>query len=291
MPARQRLEEVAARLSEVSRRSRYDPYTIFDWPAVLPPDQYWISPELMTISGTPLWDELSDEQRIRLSHHEAVSFFSLNVHLISELIGEVVSRIYKTGYPGLSEFFHDFIAEENVHSWFFATFCLRYGGKVYPSRKVILGTLPESSLLRDIAVFGRILIAEELCDFFNASMAGDGRLPAICQQINRVHHEDESRHIAFGRQMLRALRDEAAEQLPPGQLAGAGQYLARYMSLCLRSFYNPGVYRDAGLADPGRIRSELVASPQRAAQHRQALGRTVAFLERIQMLDGSEVRW
>jgi P-aminobenzoate N-oxygenase AurF len=288
---RRRLADVATRLSAISRENRYDVYTVFDWPAALDTDQYWISPQLMTCYGTAQWDHLTEQQRVVLSHYEAVGFFSLNVHLIRELIGAVVDRIYTSRYPELSEFFHDFIAEENVHAWFFATFCRRYGGKVYPPKHVDLGAPADQDVLRDIEVFGRILIAEELCDFFNTTMAHDERLPQICRDINRVHHEDEARHIAFGRQIMRALRDEVAEHAGPERLAEVGQYLGRYIGLCLRTFYNREIYADAGLADPGRIRSQLVTDPSRIAAHRMAAGRTVAFLERTGVLSDDDVHW
>ena len=60
--------------------------------------------------------------------------------------------------------------------WFFATFCLRYGGKVYPSGKVFAPASAEENVLRDVMVFGRILIAEELCDAFNMRMSNDTRV-------------------------------------------------------------------------------------------------------------------
>lgn len=292
MRGSQRLEEVASRLSQISREARYDPYQVFDWPESIPGDQFWLSPELMTCYGTDAWAELSPEARLRLSHCEAVSFFSLNVHLIRELIGAVAERIYTSRYPALSEFFHDFIAEENVHAWFFATFCQRYGGKIYPAK--LVSAPPASSQpapIRDLAVFGRILIAEELCDYFNTAMASDVRLPAICQQINRVHHQDESRHIAFGRQIMRALSEEALDQSPEDQVREVGHYLARYVTTCIRSFYSLAMYADAGLEDPGGLRRRLLGSQQRSEAHQRMMGRTVDFLGRIGVVDTAAVQW
>lgn len=286
-----RLQVIAQRLSAISRENRYDVHSLFDWPESLSPDDYWISPELITAYGTDVWDELDEPARIELSHAEAVSFFSLNVHLIRELIGGVADRIYTTRMPGLSEFFHDFIAEENDHAWFFAGFCTRYGGKIYQSRAVSVGAGPGDDVMQDIGVFGRILIAEEMCDYFNAAMAEDDRLPGICRQINRVHHQDEARHIAFGRQMMRVLGERAAAELSEDDRSAIRTYLARYISVCLRSFYNREAYADAGLAEPGAIRSRLIADPARAAYHRKALERTVAFLEPIGMIDSALVRW
>jgi P-aminobenzoate N-oxygenase AurF len=290
-PGWQRLQDVAARLSKVSREQRYDVYELFDWPSQIPADQYWMSPELTTCYGTQLWDGLSEQHRIRLSHHEAVNFFSVNIHLIRDLIGEVADRIYATRYPGLSEFFHDFLHEENEHMWFFAQFCELYGGKIYPAKPGVGGQASGNEIIRDLAVFGRILIAEELCDVFNAKMAGDTRLPPIARQINSVHHNDESRHIAFGRQMMRALSEEAAAHSSPDEIREVGHYLGRYVKVCLLSFYNPAVYRDAGLPEARWVRSRLLADPARHDAHRQIMGRTVAFLEQARVLEPAMVQW
>jgi hypothetical protein len=263
---------------------------LFDWPGSLPADAYWMSPELTTCYGTELWAELDEQTRVTLSQYEAVNFFSLNIHLIRDLIGEVADRIYATRYPGLSEFFHDFIHEENEHMWFFAKFCQLYGGKVYPAKKWTAAATG-SDVIRDVMVFGRILIAEELCDVFNARMADDMRLPPIARQINAVHHGDESRHIAFGRQMMRTLHEDAVASCAPEELRAAGEYLAHYVSVCLLSFYNPAMYRDAGLSDPRSVRPRLLADPARHAIHRQTMERTVTFLDRTGVFDAAMVKW
>jgi P-aminobenzoate N-oxygenase AurF len=277
----QRLQEVAAKLSVISRMNSYDPYELFDWPDSLPVTDYWMAPELMTCYRTQAWGQFTEEQRLTLSHWEAVNFFSLNVHLIRELIGEVADRIYETRFPGLSDFFHDFISEENKHMCFFATFCLRYGGKVYPSGKMFSAASAEEDVLRDLMVFGRILIAEELCDAFNIKMADDRRLPALVQQMNRVHHHDEARHIAFGRQMMRALSERAASTAGEDGLRVAGDYLARYMSVCLQSFYSPAMYADAGIEGGRRLRARLLDDPARQQTHRALMSKTTTFLERL----------
>ena len=285
----QRLQEVAARLHTISRENTYDAYNLFEWPDSLPVDNYWMAPELMTCYGTTIWDEFTEEQKVVLSHWESVNFFSLNVHLIRELIGDVADRIYQTRFPGLSEFFHDFLNEENKHMWFFATFCLRYGGKVYPSGKAFSPASAPEDVLRDLMVFGRILIAEELCDTFNVRMSDDARLPEVVQQINRVHHRDEARHIAFGRQMMRTLCDRAVSITGDAGLRSAGDYLSRYVSVCLRSFYNPAMYEDAGLNGGRRIRARLLDDPAREHIHRELMSRTTVFLERIGLVAAAPV--
>ncbi|MDF3290288.1 diiron oxygenase [Streptomyces silvisoli] len=285
------VEAVAGRLSTLARQQRYNVHEEFRWPQSLPSDAYWMSPELTTCYGTSVWDRLSEPERLRLSQAEAVNFFSLNVHLIRGLIGEVADRIYTTRYPGLSEFFHDFIHEENEHMWFFARFCELYGGKVYPTRAVSSHASAGHEAIQDVVVFGRILIAEELCDVFNARMATDDRLPEIARRINAVHHQDESRHIAFGRQMMTALLQEAREQAAPSELEAAGAYLFRYISACVRSFYNPSAYADAGLPTPLELRGEVLNHPYRSTFHREILGRTCKFLARIGLPGEEALVW
>jgi hypothetical protein len=279
--ATQRLQEVATRLSVISRQDTYDPYLLFEWSDSLPVTDYWMAPELMSPYGTSVWDEFTEEQKLTLSHWEAVNFFSLNVHLIRELIGEVADRIYATRFPGLADFFHDFISEENKHMWFFATFCLKYGGKVYPSGKTFPAGSADEEVLRDLMVFGRIMIAEELSDAFNIKMAEDTRLPALVQRINGVHHHDEARHIAFGRQMMRALAERAAATAGEDGLRVVGDYLARYEQVVLHGFYNPATYADAGIEGGRRLRARLLEDPAREQIHRDWMSKTTTFLERL----------
>ena len=118
------------RLEAMAESDYYNPYAIFDWPESIPQDQPWMSENLVTAAGTEYWDSFTREQQLALTRCEAVNFFSLNVHGIRELLGEVVMRIHSKPYAGASEFLHHFIGEENEHMWFFAQFCLRYGGKL-----------------------------------------------------------------------------------------------------------------------------------------------------------------
>jgi hypothetical protein len=73
-------EEAIRRLCEASRRKTIDPYAALDWPARLEPGQWFMSPELVSLHGTPFWEVLGERARQDLSFLEAVNFFSLNVH-------------------------------------------------------------------------------------------------------------------------------------------------------------------------------------------------------------------
>jgi hypothetical protein len=115
------------KLTTSSIKNHYNVYQRFKWPDSLPADTLWMSPELLSVYGTPVMEQLDEPTLKRLTKWESINFYSLNVHGIRELIIEVTRRIHAAGYEVPSEFFHRFIGEENDHMWFFAQFCLRYG--------------------------------------------------------------------------------------------------------------------------------------------------------------------
>lgn len=269
------------RLEVMAESDYYNPYTVFDWPDALERDRPWMSEDLVSLAGTERWDALPREQQLSVTHHEAGHFFSLNVHGIRELLGDVVLRIHTRTYADASEFLHHFIGEENEHMWFFATFCRRYLGKVYPAAPQVGVNRIEgvSETARELVVFARILIFEEIVDHFNARMATDQALPRLAREINRVHHQDESRHVAFGRRLFTQLLDQVAQNSPE-DIPALARYLEKYLEYSVRSLYNPAVYRDAGLSGPLELRRHLLQHPARHAAHDRILHRTRRFLAR-----------
>ena len=267
------------RLEQLAESGYYNPYTMFDWPEAIEPDKPWMSESLTTLAGTPMWDELTREQQIALTKYEAINFFSLNIHGIRELLSEVVLRIHERTYANVSEFLHHFIGEENEHMWFFAQFCLRYGGKLYPAQPSLQADSVAhlSPVAREMIIFARILIFEEIVDYYNSHMATDQALPEIAREINRIHHQDESRHVAFGRMVFTNLLGQVAKR-DPDELPAVAEYLENYLQYSIGTLYNPAAYRDAGIPDALALRRRALEHPARVAAHDQVLKRTRNFL-------------
>jgi hypothetical protein len=283
-----RLLEILERLSTMSIEDYYNPYQLFEWPDTLPEKMWWMSPELTTTFGTDVAEELSEEQLFALSKFESVNFYSLNVHGIRELLIEVTKRIHTDEFATPSEFFHHFIGEENEHMWFFAEFCQRYGRKIYKQPHGGAETIPPGNA-GSLLVFARILIFEELVDHFNLRMASDERLNDTIRQINRIHHQDESRHIAFGRELVRVLFESFRGQATPDELDQVSTYVKRYMTYSFESLFNPQVYRDAGLAKPLDIRRRLLDGPRRPEFEAQVFRKTLPYLTKLGLVS-DEVR-
>lgn len=291
-PTATRPKEVSAtlqRICDLSEETYYNPYKLFEWPDSLPEEQWWMSQELVSTAGTRFEKELTEAQQMALSKWESVHFYSLNVHGIRELLLEVVSRVQMPEYDQESEFFHHFIGEENDHMWFFATFCHKYGGKIYPSKKLPFSIGETSSNVETFLVFSRILIFEEIVDYFNIRMGRDESLHPIIRQVNQIHHQDESRHIAFGREIVRQLFEHMTEEESEEAVASAKEYVRRFLVASVESLYSPTVYRDAGLPEPYKMRNELLADPARRKYNRKIIKRTQDYFVKIGVLEDGDI--
>jgi hypothetical protein len=267
--------------------NHYNVYTRFEWPDTLPDDAQWMSPELMSIHGTDYETQLDEPTRRRLGKWESINFYSLNIHGIRELIMEVTRRIHMPGYEESSEFFHRFIGEENDHMWFFAQFCTRYGPKIYPDVSLKLDNTG-NGLAEDFLIFARIVIFEEIVDYFNMKMGKDQRLDPHIQKINWVHHEDESRHIAGGRHIVKRLHEQLRQTAPPELLTTLDTYVKRYITTSLASLYNPRAYTDTGLPQPHAMRRELLEHPARRQRHHEFVKRIVDYMVSSHILTPGE---
>lgn len=272
----EKFAQVLRKLVDIAAEEHYNPYKEFEWEDSINEDQMWMSTHLLSIYNTPYMKQFSKEQLMRLSKWESVNFYSLNVHGIRELIIEVVKRIHTEGFELPSEFFHHFVGEENEHMWFFSKFCLKYGKKLYVDKKTKIEDSGNKEF-EDFLVFARILIFEEIVDYYNITMGGDDTLHPLIRKINKVHHLDESRHIAFGREIVKLLHNNLKETKSTEDLQHLEKYIKRYMLASIYSLYNPTVYQDAGIEDPYKMRNVLIDLPERKQIHRNILNRTTSF--------------
>lgn len=247
--------ELAPRLSDASIRKAWDVYSAFDWPESLDPAAHWyMSPELISIYGTPVWDELDESARKRLSFYEIVNFFSFVLYGERPLVSGLMNRMYRKNTLGaVTDYLHHFVDEENKHMIMFGTFCNRYAGRVYPEKKIVL---PREYARgeEDIAFYCKVLIVEELGDYYNLKMMSDKTIHPLVARINKIHHVDEARHLSFGREYLRELVAEYRPGWSDEELASFRKWLVEYLASSWGDFYNPAVYKDAGLVDGYGIR-------------------------------------
>jgi para-aminobenzoate N-oxygenase AurF len=276
--------ELALRLSEQSRTQFWNVYEAFDWPERLSGERYAMSPELLSIHGTELWDELDEASRIRLSLYETANFFSLTLQGERPLVAGLSDRLYSSRVaPEHTEYMHHFIDEENKHMIMFGIFLRRYIGKVYPEKKM---ALPREYVKGEdeVAFFCKVMVVEELGDYYNIKMMQDETIEPIVRELNWVHHRDESRHLAFGRRLLAELCQKWVPTWSDETRCDFEYWLRRYLEGSWGDFYNPTMYKDAGLGNGHAIRKMALAHPATAAHRARAQKKLVNTFARFQLL-------
>jgi hypothetical protein len=282
------LERVLNILVEKTVEDPYEPLKELQWPDSLPKGYYWMSPELMSIHGTDYEHTLTEAQKIELSRWEFVNFCSLNVTGIRELLVEMTGRLHTPGFELLSEYLHYLIAEENEHMWYFSKFCLQYANKIYPDRALAMSGFEEEDIA-NLMIFSRILIFEEIVDFYNRKMGKDKALPDFVRKINWLHHLDEGRHIKYGRLYIEIFYQQLREKYSDQKLREIEQAIKGFMQISVQKLYRREMYVDAGLDEPGKMRKALLKHPEREAFNRSLLAGTVKFFVKIGLFSSADI--
>jgi hypothetical protein len=269
--------ELATRLTRASRKKVWDVHSAFTWPETLAQDAWYMPPELISIYGTAAYDALDETQRRKLSLYELGNFFSLVLQGERPLVQGLVHRLYsKSNTREITEYLHHFVDEENKHMVMFGEFCHRYIGKVYPEKKI---SLPREYAKgeEEVAFFCKVMVVEELGDYYNLEIGRDERCDPLVRELNKVHHVDEARHLAFGRLYLTELFERYRAGWTDEQLAGFRSWLVEYLRASWGDYYNPTMYRDAGLADGYELRQMALSHPAAAAHRQRASAKIVTY--------------
>ncbi|GAB4568440.1 MAG: diiron oxygenase [Rhizobacter sp.] len=276
--------DLATRLTKASRKKTWDVYNTFNWPDALEEGVWYMPPELISIYGTPAYEALTEEQQKKLSLYELGNFFSLVLQGERPLVAGLVDRLYAKGNSvSVNEYLHHFVDEENKHMVMFGEFCNRYIGKVYPEKKI---SLPKAYAKgeEEVAFYCKVMVVEELGDYYNLAIEKDERVDALVREVNKVHHIDEARHLAFGRVQLAELFAKYSPEWSAETLAGFREWLVAYLRASWGDYYNPAMYRDAGLADSYELRQMAMAHPVCAEQRKRASAKVVSYFIKTGLL-------
>lgn len=271
---------IVDRLCALSRERSVPLGSAVDWPAERDRDAWYTSPELLSLHGTNAGSGLTSEQQRDLAFHEAVNFYSLNIFGERYLLEGLASRLHKREHAHVSEYLQHFLDEENKHLYYFATFCRRYANKIYPHAFV---EFPREYARgeADFLFFAKVLCFEEIVDHYNRKMSVDDRLAHVAREINRLHHLDETRHLAFGRTLVSALFARHAERWSAEVRTRIDETMRAFIGAVWRQYYNPEVYRDAELPEPYAL-AEAAFDDDAARAHRaQVMSKCLVFLHEV----------
>jgi len=258
---------MARKLINGSEKKKYDPFNRVNYQETLSGDRWQFPEEFLSLYNSPIYGDLSDEQKWRLSLLEAVNFFSVNIHGEQALVSAMEPRLYRDKRAGedpiSSQYMQRFIHEENSHTYMLAEYCLRYNGSVFPDRSYAVENPHFSPEVDDILYWGRIYTLESYLGFINQTAFNDPELDTTAHQVHKYHFIDEVRHKAWDKVMIEENLRRAKLKNLSSELQAVKKLLATYQEYIYQSSCNPAVYRALGLENGLQLRTEAIACKQR----------------------------
>ena len=258
--------DLAERLLKSAATLSYDPDAEIDWDAPLPEDGYGIPAEWSTLYGTPLWDEMTEAQRITLTRHEAASMLCTGIWF-EMILQQMILRDQYVKDPATPEFRFALteIADECRHSLMFARTIEKLGAPAYFPKPVAVQLARYfKTTSKGEAAYGAGLVAEEVLDVLQRDMMRDPNVLEICRTTARIHVTEESRHMKFARAEVR----EHLKNASAFRRRRHAALIAMVAYVIVTNLVNEGVYAAAGLDTQRAVESA------RNNQHRASLMRT-----------------
>ena len=251
-------DTASPRLLRSSARMSYDPEVDLDWDAPLADGLWFMQPERLSLYGTPIWDRLTEEQRIELSRHEVASIASVGLWFELILMQMMARELYDADHT--SDRTHYALTEmgdECRHSIMFGRAIARCGAPAYgPTAHVHRLGRGFKAVASGVSAYASILVAEEILDRWQRELMKDERVQPLIRMVSRVHVLEEARHMAFAREEV----ERAVPRLSKAGLALHRTLTAQTGFMVARTLVNPKVYAALGL-DPREARRQALGNP------------------------------
>lgn len=275
-------EEFSERLLKGSVKKSYEPVVDIDWDAPLDPDKFFLPPRLVSLYGTPIWDEMTREQQIELSRQELVNTLSAGIWFENMLNQSLLRTILHEDPTSRSTHYKlTELGDETRHMVMFGKAIERIGAKpIQPKRfhRWIINLLP-LAFQRGSMLWVAALIGEEIFDSLQRQMMDDAELQPIIQRLMRIHVTEEARHIQFARDGAR----KRVAEMPRmnrwfmANINGLGGYFFNYL------FSNRVQYARAGL-DVQRARQAARTSAHRREVQVAGFAPLATFLTEVGLM-------
>jgi hypothetical protein len=282
-------EATAQRLLRSSLEHSYEPNLDIDWDAPLVEGLYGMPAHRVSLYGTDMWDQLTEEQRITLSIHEVCSIARVGlwfeIILMQMLLRYAYDRDPRSQHIqyALTE-----VADECRHSVMFARMTERYGVPDYAPRwHAHLGGRIFKTVAAGPAMFAGTLVAEEITDQLQREGMKDDTVQPLTRMVSKIHVTEEARHVRYA-------REELARIMPKTNAVQRelGRWLTALAAHRIATNLNhPDVYKSFG-RDQKKARKVARANPHHQETVRWTARKLIPFLREQGMIGGpSEVLW
>ncbi|VEG58657.1 P-aminobenzoate N-oxygenase AurF [Mycolicibacterium aurum] len=270
-------DDISLRLLKGSAKKSYEPVVDLDWDAPLADDKHFLPPQMSSLYGTPMWEQMSAQQRIDLSRHEFANYLSMGIWF-ENMLNQSLLRGMMHSSPTSNDTFYELteLGDEARHMLMFGKAIQRAGVEPFwptglDARRV--NAMP--FIFRGPMLWIAALVGEEIFDALQRRILDDGDdVQPLVQRVMRIHVTEEARHIQFARDGIR--RDiPALSRRTRWLLANLHGLGAR---LYFQNFTRRGLYHRVGL-DSAEAQRQARANPNFHAVQREGFASLAAFLD------------
>jgi len=271
----------ARRLLRTAERHTLYPDVEIDWDAPVPADAWCVPEHRSSLYGTPLWEQMTAQQRRTLTRHEVASIAGLGIWFETILMQMLLRHLYlQSSTDAHARFTLTEIADECRHSLMFGGMIQTLGCPEYGPGRLLhrLGRVFKT-VSNPTVTFAGTLYVEEILDAFQREAMQDGSVTPLVRQVSRLHVIEEARHIAFARQ--EAIREYA-------RLGAAARLVSRLVLVGVAygatvRLIHPRCYAAAGV-DPQQAWQQARANPYWQRTKQDAAARVLDFYEQQGMV-------
>ena len=274
-------ERTAARLLASSEKLSYDPTVDVDWDQPWVDGLYFTSPESSSLYGTPMWERMSEQQRIDLTRHEVAAVASAGIWF-ETILSRMILKYAQRKDPRTQHVRYALteVGDECRHSVMFSRLLDYLDAPYYAPHPLNerLGELFTVALADEAVAFAGTLYVEEILDILQRRAMDDERVQPVCRQVNTIHVVEEARHMSFA-------REEMARQwaeVPRWRRALDRPLLALVGMISTDELITGRVYRNVGL-DVGEAMRQRDTNEHWARTRREVSEGVVGMFDELGM--------
>lgn len=265
---------------DAAHRKSFDPYKQIDWSAPFDCSRFYLPPDMVSLYGTDMWAQMTREQQVKLSMHEAASALATGIWFENLLSFKMMDYLINVS-PHDPHFYwmQIEVADECRHSMMFGEMIRHAEVPWYKPRFANLFGFFTKYLTPKVSMILGTLAAEAVTDYLNRRIVQDPECHPAMRELSRIHIIEEARHLGYARQWLK----ENWPRLGPLRRAMGKRDALMSTSIIIWQLVHPEVYKNVGL--PAEAAEIARHNPRRAQIKREMSEELVEFLSGIEIID------
>jgi hypothetical protein len=280
MATKETSDQFLQHLIDASNRRSLNHTKDIDWSFPFDRSHFYMPQDMISLYGTPLWEQMTRDERVKLSMHEACSVLATTIWFENQLCFKLMDYLIDA-----SPLDPDFcwmqieVADECRHSMMFGEAIKRCEVPWYKPRWSGLISFFSKYMTSRVAVMLSTLAAEDVTGYLNNRTAQDPECHPVMRELSKIHILEEARHRGYAHQYLK--------ENWPGVGRFARSMARRYALLATRiimwQMVHPDIYKNLGL--PPEALEIAKSNPRRVRIKREMAAELVEFLTAIDIVD------